>query len=80
MKIKTSTYVRMIINILAAVNAILTMAGKPIIRLSDDTVEIVVNAIITVVVWANAFWKNNSYTHAAIEGDMVKDRLKKAEG
>ena len=80
MKIKTSTYVRMIINILAAINAILTMAGRPIISLSDETVEIVVNAIITIIVWANAFWKNNSYTYAAIEGDMVKDRLKKAEG
>lgn len=80
MKIKTSTYVRMIVNILAAVNAILTMAGKPIINLSDNTIEVVVNAIITVAVWANAFWKNNSYTQAAIEGDMVKDRLKKAVG
>ena len=78
MKVKTSTIVRTIINVLAAANAILTMFGKPIINLSDSTVETTVNAIITVVVWVNAFWKNNSFTSAALEGDIVKDRLKKA--
>lgn len=79
MKPTRATIIRTVINILAAVNAVLTMVGKPLIPIKDETVEVVVNAAVSVVIWANGFWKNNSFTSAAIEGDILKDRLKNAE-
>lgn len=79
MKPSTGTIVRTIISILAAVNAVLTMIGKPMIPIKDETIEVIVNATVSVIIWAHGFWKNNSFTYAAIEGDAVKDRMKQAD-
>lgn len=79
MRPTNATIVRTVISILAAVNAVLTMLGKPLIPIKDETIEVIVNAGITVVIWAHGFWKNESFTQAAIEGDQLKDRLKNGE-
>lgn len=79
MRPTNATIIRTIVNIIAALNAVLTMTGKPLIPIKDETVEIVVNAAVSIVVWTHGFWKNNSYTEAAIEGDQLKNRLKNAE-
>lgn len=79
MKPTRATIIRTVINILAAVNAVLTMVGKPLIPIEDETIEVVVNAAISVVVWAHGFWKNNDFTQAAIEGSQLMRRLKNAE-
>lgn len=78
MKIKTGTIVRTVILILALINQALSIAGKAVLPISDEQVEQVISLICTIVASVWAWWKNNSYTAAAIEGDQLKDRLKKA--
>lgn len=80
MKIKTSTIVRTAILVLALINQALSIAGKAILPISDEQLEQIITLIVTIAVSLWNWWKNNSFTQAAIEGDIVKDRLKKAEG
>lgn len=78
MKIKTSTIVRTAVLVLALVNQCLSIAGKAILPISDEQLEQFISLSCTIAAAVWAWWKNNSYTEAAIEGDIVKDRLKKA--
>lgn len=78
MKIKTSTIVRTAVLILALINQGLSIAGKAVLPITDDQLEKIITLVITIGVSLWNWWKNNSYTHAAIEGDVLKDRLKKA--
>jgi len=78
MKIKTSTIVRTAILILALINQALSIAGKAILPISDEQIEQVISLICTIAAALWTWWKNQSFTQAAIEGDIVKDRLKKA--
>lgn len=80
MKIKTSTIVRTSILVLALINQALSIAGKSVLPISDEQLEQVISLLITIITAVWSWWKNNSFTQAAIEGDVVKDRLKKAEG
>lgn len=80
MKIKTSTIVRTSILVLALINQALSIAGKSVLPISDEQLEQVISLLITIITAVWSWWKNNSFTAAAIEGDVVKDRLKKAEG
>ncbi len=77
MKIKTGTIVRTVILILALVNQCLSIAGKAVLPVTDDQVEQILTLGITIVVSLWNWWKNNSYTTAAIEGDQLMHRLKK---
>lgn len=79
MKIKTSTIVRTAVLVLALVNQGLSIAGKAILPISDAQLEQLITLIITIAVAVWNWWKNNSFTQAALEGDQLKDRLKKAE-
>ena len=65
------TIVRTIILVLALVNQLLTSAGYAPLPFSDEQLEqmfadgfVIVSAII-------AWWKNNSFTKAAIEADKA---------
>ena len=78
MKIKTSTIVRTAVLVLALVNQCLSIADKAILPISDAQLEQLITLIITIAVAVWNWWKNNSFTQAALEGDIVKDRLKKA--
>lgn len=76
MKIEAGTIARTIILVLALVNQILTATGNAIIPIEDETITGVVSAAFTIVAAITAWWKNNSFTKAAIEGDKVKDAVK----
>ena len=78
MKIKTSTIVRTVILVLALVNQALSIAGKAVLPISDEQAEQLVTLVITITASLWSWWKNNSYTQAALEGDQLKDKLKKA--
>ena len=71
MKPTKETIIRTILLIVAIVNQLLTSAGKNPIPFSDDEIYGGISAIITVVVTAWAWWKNNSFTKAALEADVV---------
>lgn len=78
MKIKTGTIVRTVILVLALINQALSIAGKAVLPISDEQAEQLVTLVITIAASLWSWWKNNSYTQAALEGDMLKDKLKKA--
>ncbi|MBQ4556874.1 MAG: hypothetical protein IJA60_04420 [Clostridia bacterium] len=50
--------------------------GKPIIPIANETVEALITAAFTIGAAVVAWWKNNSFTNAAIEGDKVMNEIK----
>ena len=62
--------------LLALTNQVLSALGKPVLPIESATVEQLVTAGITTVTAIVAWWKNNSFTPAALEADKTFDRLK----
>ena len=62
--------------LLALANQVLSALGKPVLPIESATVEQLVTAGITTVTALVAWWKNNSFTPAALEADKTYDRLK----
>ena len=62
--------------LLALTNQVLSALGKPVLPIESATVEQLVTAGITTVTALVAWWKNNSFTAAALEADKTYDRLK----
>ena len=62
--------------LLALANQVLSALGKPVLPIESATVEQLVTAGITTVTALVAWWKNNSFTPAALEADKNFDRLK----
>lgn len=79
MKISAGTIARTIILALALINQILTATGHGIIDISDDTINTLISTGFTVITAIIAWWKNNSFTNAAIEADEIKKQLKEGE-
>lgn len=61
---------------LALTNQILSAAGKPVLPIEDAQLEQLVTSSLTVAASLAAWWKNNSFTPAALEGDIVMNRIK----
>ena len=76
MNITAGTIARTIVLGLALVNQVLTATGHSVINISDDTVNTLISTGFTVVTAVVAWWKNNSFTSAAIEADKMKEQLK----
>ena len=76
MKISKDTIVRLIAVLFVIVNLILKALGKPIIEIDEGTILAVVDAIITIAIVVVAFWKNNSFSEAAIKADEFLKKLK----
>lgn len=79
MNISAGTIARTIILGLALTNQVLTATGHNVIDISDDTVNTLISTGFTVVTAVVAWWKNNSFTSAAIEADNFKEKIKKGE-
>ena len=75
-KIEKGTIVRTVVLGVALVNQCLTIAGKSPPPFSNEEVGQAVSAVITVGASLWAWWKNNSFTQPAIEGDTVMHELK----
>ena len=67
--IKADTIIRTIVLAVALINQILTSTGHPIIPISDDQIAEIITLCITIVSSVWAWWKNNSFTQAAIRAD-----------
>ena len=74
--ISAGTIARTACLLLALTNQILSACGKPVLPIESATVEQLVTAGITTVAALIAWWKNNSFTAAAIEGDKRMNSLK----
>ena len=76
MKISKETIVRTIILVVALINQVLTAAGKNPLPFSDEELYTGLTAVFTVAASAWAWWKNNSFTPAAIAADELLSKLK----
>ena len=79
MQITRRTIISTVINLLAFVNAVMVMLGKPVLNIDSGDLTVTVNAVITAVVWIYGFWKNNSFTPEAIKADEYLDLLRHDE-
>ena len=76
MKPTVDTIIRTILLAVTIVNQVLTALGKNPIPFSDEEIYGALTAVATVVMTLWAWWKNNSFTQAAIQADAVMKSLK----
>ncbi len=76
LKISTGTIARTAVLLLALTNQVLSALGRPMLPIESQTVEQLITAGITTVAALVAWWRNNSFTAAAIQADKTYDRLK----
>ena len=74
-KISAATLARTAVLLLALTNQVLSAMGKP----ESATVEQLVTAGITTVAALISWWKNNSFTAAAVAADSYMARLKQKQ-
>ena len=75
-KISAGTIARTACLLLALTNQILSACGKPVLPIESATVEQLVTAGITTVAALIAWWKNNSFTQAALAADEIYEQKK----
>ena len=78
--ISAGTIARTACLLLALTNQILSACGKPVLPIESTTVEQLVTAGITTVAALIAWWKNNSFTTAAILADKYLEDKKSQIG
>lgn len=71
MKITAGTIVRTIVLFLALVNQMLSISDRPVLPIEDATVEAIVTNLWTLIAALVSWWKNNSFTDAALRGDEL---------
>ena len=74
--ITAGTIARTICLALALTNQVLSATGHAVLPIEDAQVETLVTTSLTVAASVAAWWKNNSFTPAAIEGDATMKRIK----
>ena len=72
-----STIARTLILAVALVNQICAASGHTLIAVDDDTLYDAVSTVVTVVSALVAWWKNNSFSYAALKGDERMKELRK---
>lgn len=75
-KVTVETVVRTIVLAAALVNQLLTMFGKNPLPFAEDELYSMLTAVATVAATLWAWWKNNSFTDAAITADEYLAELK----
>lgn len=79
-KVTVSTIIRTVLLVLALVNQGLTIAGLSPLPIEDETVTQVISLAATIVTALAAWWKNNSFTKAAIAGDKAMAEYRGLKG
>ncbi|MGN0706541.1 MAG: phage holin [Faecalibacterium sp.] len=74
--VSAATIARTAVLGLALTNQILSAAGKPILPIESAQLEQLVTAGITCTAALVSWWKNNSFTQEALQGDDLMRRLK----
>ena len=70
------TIARTICLALAIINQILAVMGKEVLPFAEDDIYQICSLVATIITSALAWWKNNSFTAAAIAGDEVMKKQK----
>ena len=76
MTISKGTIIRTVCLVLAIVNNALALFNKSPLPIDDEMLTQIVSFCFTVGAAIVAWWKNNSFTQAAIEADEVMKELK----
>lgn len=76
MKIKSDTIIRTIITAIALFNSVLVMLGMQPLPFENEELYECLSAFIAIITTAWSWWKNNSFTNAAIEADKYMKELK----
>lgn len=79
MKISKGTIIRTIAFVIVTINLILKACGKPIINVDESLIAGFVEGVVTVTVYVVTFWKNNSFSDAAIKADEFLKQLKEGK-
>lgn len=74
--ITAGTIARTIVLLLALTNQVLAMSGKQVLNIADDDIYQVVSIVFTIGASVIAWWKNNSFSQAAIKADKYKENIK----
>ena len=69
--IKGDTIARTVVLFLALANQVMVALGWSPIELEEDSVYTLVSTVATLVTAIWAWWKNNSFTKAALKADEV---------
>lgn len=77
-KVDKATIARTVVLVVALINQVLTMGGYNPLPWANEAVYEGVTAALTVAASLAAWWKNNSFTQAAIEADEKLKELKQA--
>ena len=75
--VSAATLARTAVLALALINQILSAAGKPVLPIDNAQLEQMISTGFTVGAALAAWWKNNSFTQAALAGDEEYERAKK---
>lgn len=76
--VSPDTWARTVCLFIALINQCLAIFGKEALPFAENSIYQAVSLIATIVTGAVAWWKNNSFTHAArMADDMMKDAKKK---
>ena len=79
-KISAGTIARTVVLLLALVNQVLSMLGVQTIPIADEDVNtLIATGGWTIAASLAAWWKNNSFTQAALAGDALKDEIRARE-
>lgn len=76
LNISAATIARTAVLLLALTNQVLSAVGKPVLPIESENLEQLVTAGITCAAALVAWWKNNSFTQEALQGDAVMNDLK----
>lgn len=74
--VKMDTIIRTVVLLLALVNNTLTMTGRSVLPVTDEQLSELLSLAFTIAASLWAWWKNNSFTPAAIQADEVLADLK----
>ena len=77
--VSKETLIRTGILFVTLINSVLSMLGKNPLPFSDSEIYQAISAVCTVAATVWAWWKNNSFTNAAIKADEYKNTLKLQE-
>lgn len=76
-QITAGTIARTCCLVLALLNQVLSMTGHTVLPIDDETINQAVSLVFTISASIAAWWKNNSFTDAAIRGDAVTQAIKR---
>lgn len=78
-KVSAETIIRTIVLLVTLINSVLTMSGKNPLPFAEDELYTALSCIATIGATLWAWWKNNSFTEAAIKADEYLKDLKKGD-